>query len=87
MPEIVSPTHWQAALTVRALLATLRDNEALIRLGAYRQGTDPVLDVALSLRDELMAFLQQGRDETAPFPETVAWICRIMERQRIADGE
>jgi flagellum-specific ATP synthase len=87
MPEIVSPTHWQAAQTVRALLATLRDNEALIRLGAYRQGTDPVLDVALSLRDELMAFLQQGRDETAPFPETVAWICRIMERQRIANGE
>jgi len=41
---------------------------------------DPTLDIALSLRDELLAFLQQGRDETSSFAETVEWLQRIAER-------
>lgn len=80
MPEVVSSDHYQAAQVARTLLATLRDNEPLIRLGAYRQGNDPTLDIALSLRDELLAFLQQGRDETSSFAETVEWLQRIAER-------
>ncbi len=71
MPDVVSEEHLKAAQTLRALLAVLRENEDLVRLGAYRRGSDPLLDKALELRDELNAFLQQDRDEKAEFEATM----------------
>jgi FliI/YscN family ATPase len=86
MPEIVSAEHWRAAQTVRTLLAALRDNEALLRLGAYRQGTEPVLDVAINLRDDLTALLRQDRDERADYADTVARLCHIADRVALRDA-
>ena len=77
MPDVVSDEHWQAAQTLRALLSVLRDNEDLVRLGAYRRGTDPLLDKALELRDELMTFLRQDRDEPAEFERTMEWLTAL----------
>jgi flagellum-specific ATP synthase len=77
MPDVVSDEHWQAAQTLRALLSVLRDNEDLVRLGAYRRGTDPLLDKALELRDELMTFLRQDRDELAEFERTMEWLTAL----------
>lgn len=71
MPDVVSEEHWQAAQTLRSLLSLLRDNEDLVRLGAYRRGTDPQLDKALDLKDELTSFLRQDKDEPAEFERTI----------------
>ena len=77
MPEVVNSEHWNAAQTLRALLSVLRDNEDLIRLGAYKRGTDPLLDRALDLKDELTAFLRQDRDEPAEFEQTIDWLTSL----------
>lgn len=47
----------------RQLLSTYEDMAELIRLGAYRQGTDPKVDEAVYYNPALEAFLSQRKDE------------------------
>ncbi|HTN09353.1 MAG TPA: flagellum-specific ATP synthase FliI, partial [Acetobacteraceae bacterium] len=53
------------ALTRRArgVLAVHEDMADLLRLGAYRPGTDPVVDEAVLLAPRIEAVLRQGRNE------------------------
>lgn len=55
----------QAALArqVRQTISVLDKNKDLVELGAYRHGSNPALDDALSRRAPLDTFLQQGVDE------------------------
>ena len=47
----------------RAVLALRAEMLDLVRMGAYRAGTDPALDEALVLGPRIEAVLSQGRDE------------------------
>jgi flagellum-specific ATP synthase len=47
----------------RHLLAAYADMAEMIRLGAYRHGSDPVLDRAIRCQPALEAFLAQGMNE------------------------
>ena len=72
--------HQSAARTLRDLVATWRENEELIRLGAYRRGTDPKVDRAIMLRGEIDAFLRQDVDDVTPFEKTVQTLVSIANR-------
>jgi FliI/YscN family ATPase len=69
MPEVVSRQHWEAALTLRELLAAYRDQEDLINIGAYRRGSNPTVDTAMDLREDIHRLLRQGREERSDFEE------------------
>ena len=62
----------------RRLLAVYEDMAELIRLGAYRQGTDPEVDEAIRLYPKLEAFLGQARDERSTLAESYAALARIL---------
>ena len=47
----------------RAILATWADMAELVRLGAYRAGTDPVVDEAIALAPRIEALLKQEKQE------------------------
>ena len=47
----------------RSLLAAYDDMAELIRLGAYKKGSDPTVDEAIALNGPLEAFLGQDKDE------------------------
>lgn len=64
MPKVASNEHQLAAQMVRKLLAALTENEDLISIGAYRRGSNPVVDTATELRGEIDALLQQTTDES-----------------------
>ena len=44
-------------------MSVFADMEELIRLGAYRKGSDPQVDRAIALYPALEAFLSQQREE------------------------
>ena len=48
----------------RQLLAAYSNMEELIRIGAYRAGSDPQIDRAILLNPALETFLSQQKDET-----------------------
>ena len=62
MNNIVPAEHKAAAGKIRNLLASYRKNEDLINIGAYAKGSDPNVDKAISLIDEINDFLKQGAD-------------------------
>ncbi|MDJ0642337.1 MAG: FliI/YscN family ATPase [Erythrobacter sp.] len=81
MQDLVSPENAEAARRLRALIATREDNRDLVMMGAYRAGSDPVLDRALELSPTIDAFLQQERGEAVDLFEAQAQL-----RSMIADA-
>ncbi len=69
MPAVTTPDHYQAALTVRQLLAAYREHEDLITIGAYRRGADKLVDCALELLDVIEGYLRQPLETPATFSE------------------
>ena len=61
--EITPPDVLEAAQQVRRLLAAYREKEDLIAIGAYQAGSEPAVDAAIRLRDEIDDFLRQRADE------------------------
>ena len=59
MNDIVAPDHAMAARRFRALSATYEANRDLVMMGAYRKGTDPLLDEAIALNSRMVGFLSQ----------------------------
>jgi FliI/YscN family ATPase len=71
MNDIAPPDHVAAARAIRASLAAYRDKEDLIAVGAYRRGSDRVVDAAIDHRDKINAFLQQAVEEPADMQATM----------------
>lgn len=66
MPDCHDETQQQIVKSARAHLAAYNDMEEMIRLGAYRRGTNPEVDKAIQLNPGLEAFLSQHkRDQTS----------------------
>jgi flagellum-specific ATP synthase len=62
MPDVTTVEHRARAAAVREWLATLRDNEDLVSVGAYVPGSNPRIDAALARRDGIARFLCQPAD-------------------------
>lgn len=63
MPDLANAEQREAAIGIRKLLATYRDHEDLISIGAYRRGSNPSVDVAIEMKDEIDKYLQQPVDK------------------------
>jgi flagellum-specific ATP synthase len=77
MPAVCSQEHLNKAKALRALLSTYQRSEDLVRIGAYQQGTDPMLDKALAAVPELDAFLQQGRNDQASLQNSIEKLLKL----------
>ena len=63
----------------RAILATYENMAELIRLGAYRRGSDPEIDRAIDYYPKLEAFLTQGSREHASLSEGYQQLTEILD--------
>jgi len=80
MPEIISKEHMAISNDIRNALAMYRETEDLIHIGAYRKGSDPRTDRAVSLIQPINGFLQQKTDELSSFDETIEEMNRIVRQ-------
>ncbi len=63
MPHIISTADRAVAMKARELLATYREAEDLINIGAYVKGSNPKIDEAIKKNPGLESFLKQDMDE------------------------
>lgn len=77
MPAVTGPEHRASAMAARRLLAAHARSEDLVRIGAYKPGTDAELDRAMEVMPQLRAFLEQGSSERAAMDETVAQLAAM----------
>jgi flagellum-specific ATP synthase len=71
MKDVTTPQHRAAAQTIRQLLAAHAENEDLLSIGAYRRGTNRMVDVAVETRDAVNALLRQSIETALPFDKIV----------------
>ncbi len=71
MPAVTTAEHRAHAAAARRLLAAHARSEDLIRIGAYKSGSDAELDQAIEMMPQLREFLEQASDERATMEETV----------------
>ncbi|OOP75180.1 flagellar protein export ATPase FliI [Clostridium beijerinckii] len=70
MNTIAPKEHKEAASMARDLLATYKDSEDLINIGAYVKGSNKKIDMAINYNDALNDFLCQRIDEKTSFEGT-----------------
>ncbi|MCD2345231.1 flagellar protein export ATPase FliI [Clostridium guangxiense] len=71
MSEIADDEHKNAAGIARDLLATYKNNEDLINIGAYARGSNKKVDAAIAYNDKINSYLKQGINEKAPIEESI----------------
>jgi FliI/YscN family ATPase len=77
MPAVTSPEHRLQAAAVREWLATLRDNEDLVSVGAYAAGSNPRIDTALAKRDAIGRFLCQPADTSVRLADAISELAAL----------
>jgi flagellum-specific ATP synthase len=71
MPAVTEPKHRENAALLRRLMAVYARSEDLVRIGAYKPGSDPDLDRALRGREAMRAFMTQKSHEQVHFADCV----------------
>lgn len=64
MPKIVTKEERVTSMKARELLATYREAEDLINIGAYVKGSNPKIDLSIKKHPELESFLIQDMDQS-----------------------
>ncbi|HPU63624.1 MAG TPA: FliI/YscN family ATPase, partial [Mobilitalea sp.] len=80
MNQIVTIEHKEAANKLKNVLATYMDAEDLINIGAYRNGSNPDIDYAISKIKQVNEFLMQQTDEKFDFEQEIAMLKEIFEK-------
>ncbi len=87
MPMTVTAQHMSDALSIRKMLAVYDENEELIRLGAYKRGSDRLVDLSMSLKSEIDAILQQDKSETESMQSVVQRMRGLAEKITSRQGK
>ncbi|MCB0329248.1 MAG: hypothetical protein KDD70_06280 [Bdellovibrionales bacterium] len=80
MRDIVPPQLVDIVTEARDILATFRDTEDLITIGAYKPGQNPRVDRAVGAIEELNEYLCQKPDDKVPLEESWKGLAEIVER-------
>lgn len=77
MSSIATQEHKQLANRLKAVLATYHEAEDLINIGAYKSGSNPDIDYAISKNKAANAFLCQDTHEKFQFDEEIQLLAQV----------
>ena len=81
MSSITENDHKQVAGQLKNVLATYREAEDLINIGAYKEGSNRSIDFAIEKIDLVNEFLRQSTEEKFTFEESVSIIKDIFSEE------
>jgi flagellum-specific ATP synthase len=79
MPDCNGAAENRLVNRARGLLATYENMAELIRIGAYKQGSDPAVDEAMHYYDGLESFLGQKKDEVSSLADGYSRLAGLLE--------
>lgn len=77
MPAVSTTEHREQAMILRRLMAAYARSEDLVRIGAYKPGSDPDLDRALHARERIRAYLTQDAHERIEFKASLEQLTKL----------
>ncbi len=78
MPELANEEHLACAASLRESLAAWKSGRDLVEVGAYKAGTNPQLDLALTRKPLMDAFTRQTPGELSQYTETIDLLGRVI---------
>ena len=69
MDKVVNNEHYKQFLNLKRVLSLIKENEVLVRVGAYKEGMDKELDFALSKKEKIREFLVQDTQQQYTFED------------------
>ena len=85
MPDCQLPEERELNRRARQCLSAYQNMEELIRIGAYRAGSDPIVDRAIALNPALEGFLTQAKNDVTPLNESFARLEAILNQGMIKE--
>ena len=79
MKEIVSDEHYRLAGELKENLATYAESEDLINVGAYINGSNPIIDRAISLNTPINKFLKQDINEHFIYEDSLMMLKKLIK--------
>ncbi len=79
MPAITTVEHRKAAQRLLDMMATYREAEDLINIGAYVKGSNPRIDIAVTKIEAIRTFLRQAPDEKEDMKESIQRLINLMK--------
>ncbi|HUU49602.1 MAG TPA: flagellar protein export ATPase FliI [Nitrospinota bacterium] len=79
MIDIISTEHLEMANRFKSVLATYKEAEDLINLGAYVSGSNKDIDFAIKTIDKINQYLRQGIEERVCLQESIDGIKAIFQ--------
>ena len=83
MPAVASPAHRAAVHRFLDMMATYRESEDLINIGAYVKGSNPRIDRAVRNWEAIRDFLRQDSTEKADFKGSIGRLLDLIARAGI----
>ena len=79
MDKVIDKEHYNDFLKLKRVLSLIKENEVLVRVGAYKQGMDKELDDAMSRKEKIRNFLIQNTNEKFQFNEIVSMLRKVLQ--------
>ena len=79
MIDVVRREQVQNAGELLNLMAAYQEAEDLINIGAYVSGSNPRIDRAIALHEEIINYLRQEIDQPASFADSVTHLERLLQ--------
>jgi flagellum-specific ATP synthase len=79
MSQVASAEHQSLSLRFRRLMAAQHKVSDLVRVGAYRGGSDPEADEALTRFGAMNEFLRQRHDEASAWAKSLERLAAVMQ--------
>lgn len=80
MNDIVSDEHKNLSSKFKSILSVYEESEDLINIGAYAKGSNPKIDEAISLHDDMINYIKQNTDENYNFEDELNMLKNILNR-------
>ncbi|KPH56046.1 ATP synthase [Helicobacter pullorum] len=79
MGDVAQKEHILAARKFRRLYSMLKENEVLIRIGAYQAGSHKEIDEAIAKKSDMEDYLRQNYDESWDYTKSVNRLIELMQ--------
>ena len=81
MRDVIDKDHQKAASQFRELLASYKDAEDLITLGAYARGSNAMIDKAIEMIGNINAFLKQDMHERDTYKDILTKLKELFAQE------
>lgn len=79
MDKVVDKEHYNNFLKLKRVLSLIKENEVLVRVGAYKSGMDHELDNAMEKKESIREFLTQSTNDKYDFNEIIEMFRKVLQ--------